>query len=76
MLYPGLFNREESRQLLAGALWKLDRVDPVRKRRRRGPPGSVNPGPSPPSGDGVLQELFSGEYGFQEVRHAYSYKGR
>jgi len=64
-LYPNFFSLDETKALLAGSLWKLDRVDPVRKRRRR----TVGAAP-PMAGEsaGPLQNLFKGDYGFQEVR--------
>lgn len=62
LLWPGFFSLEESRQLLAMALWKLDRVDSTRRRRRKGVT-SV----SGTRDGGGLQDLFHGEYGFEEV---------
>lgn len=61
-LYPEFFGEAESRQLLAMALWKLDRVDNTRRRRR-------NKGLKEESeaGGAGLQSLFHGEYGFEEV---------
>lgn len=64
LLWPGFFSLEESRQLLAMALWKLDRADSTRRRRRKGGTSSLG------EGDGVrggLQDMFYGEYGFEEV---------
>ncbi|KAI9634459.1 uncharacterized protein MKK02DRAFT_16941 [Dioszegia hungarica] len=60
-LYPDFFGEEESRQLLAMALWKLDRVDSTRRRRR-------NKGlwEESEAGGAGLQSLFHGEYGFEE----------
>ncbi|GFZ43344.1 hypothetical protein JCM24511_01064 [Saitozyma sp. JCM 24511] len=63
LLWPGFFSLEESRQLLAMALWKLDRADSTRRRRRKGGTSSLG------EGDGVrggLQDMFYGEYGFEE----------
>jgi hypothetical protein len=59
------------------ALWKLDRVDSTRKRRRRTAPktggGTEQEQAHLLSAEdearsmGGLQELFEGEYGFEEV---------
>jgi len=71
-VYPNFFSLDETRELLSGALWKLDRADPVRKRRRRGGTLAVgvsttNEGQYSGGPAGPLQDLFTGEYGFQEV---------
>jgi hypothetical protein len=62
-LYPDFLSLNQSRKLLDGALWKLDRVDPTRKRRKRSQEaiGAKIGGPAP------LQDLFQGIYGFEEV---------
>lgn len=62
-LYPDFFTLGETRDLLSGALYKLDRVDPTRKRRRKGVAPDVQTSLAP------LQDLFTGPYGFQEVGH-------
>lgn len=64
--YPHFFDQAECRQLLAMALWKLDRVDTTRKRRRKGA-AAESAGSS--SGSTDLQSMFQGEYGFEEVSH-------
>ena len=66
-LFPDFFSLEETRELLKGALWKLDRVDPVRKRRRRPSAASPASTPAASTASGPLQDLFAGEYGFSEV---------
>lgn len=58
--FPTYFSPQDSRTLLDAALWKLDRGDYTRRRRRRAS--------APVVGEGALQEAFSGEYGFEEVR--------
>jgi alkylated DNA repair protein alkB family protein 7 len=68
LLWPGFFSLEESRQLLAMALWKLDRADSTRRRRRKGGTGTTASGQGDgDGGEGGLQDLFHGEYGFEEV---------
>ncbi|CAD6566153.1 MAG: hypothetical protein TREMPRED_002281 [Tremellales sp. Tagirdzhanova-0007] len=60
LLYPSFFNLSECRQLIKASLWKLDRSDTSRRRRR-------NTFPSPDGRDEQgLQDLFHGEYGFEE----------
>ena len=66
-LFPDFFTLDETRNLLKGALWKLDRVDPVRKRRRRPSAASPASAPTASTTSGPLQDLFAGEYGFSEV---------
>lgn len=67
-IIPDFFNEAEARHLLEVALWKLDRSDPTRRRRsRRGPAAAVVAGTADPAGDVPLQDLFSGNYGFEEV---------
>lgn len=60
-LYPDFFGMDECRQLLGMALWKLDRSDSTRRRKRKGSSEDVE------QGKGGLQALFHGEYGFEEV---------
>jgi hypothetical protein len=65
-LYPHFFSLEQTRQLLAMSLAKLDGVDSVVKRRKR----MVRQGKQVEEvqvGQGVLQDLFDQEYDFQEV---------
>jgi hypothetical protein len=62
LLWPAFFRPEEARQLLAMALWKLDRVDSTMRRRRR--TGGL---PSPTPDLNNLQDMFQGQYGFEEV---------
>lgn len=64
VLYPHFYTLQECRQLLAMALWKLDRVDSKRKRRRK---GSAAGSTGNASGGTDLQDMFEGEYGFEEV---------
>ena len=64
-LYPAFFNLSECRQLITVALWKLDRLVGSRRHRRTTSPSASPDG----SGAQSLQELFHGEYGFEEVRH-------
>jgi hypothetical protein len=59
--WPSFFSEEESSEILKMALWKLDRADTTRRRRRK---GKVDQSPGTPIG---LQGLFEGEYGFEEV---------
>ena len=76
VLLTDFYTVEDCRELLHAALWKLDRVDPVRKRHRRrtgqqGQQSQFEPldhaqedkGPS----FGAGRDLFQGEYGFEEV---------
>lgn len=46
-------------------LWKLDRADSTRKRRRKTATKPENDGQAVAG----LQDLFEGEYGFEEVSH-------
>lgn len=65
LFWPKLFDEDESREMLEMGLWKLDRADSTRKRRRRSDPKLVSQ-----AGTGTdLQDLFEGEYGFEEVNH-------
>lgn len=67
-IYPDFFSPAESRELLALALWKLDRVDSKRRRRRRGATAEEEVKMKEGNGKGaVLQDLFVGPYGFEEV---------
>lgn len=66
-LHPDFYDPSECRQLLNVALWKLDRSDRVRRRKKRitsSPSSSVSINTS---GNDGLQDLFQGEYGFEEV---------
>lgn len=69
LFWPQFFNDDESRELLKMGLWKLDRVDSTRKRRRRSVSGSgSNENLASEEGErSSLQDLFEGEYGFEEV---------
>jgi alkylated DNA repair protein alkB family protein 7 len=58
--WPSFFSEEESSEILKMALWKLDRADTTRRRRKR--KGDQNPVAA-----AGLQGLFEGEYGFEEV---------
>lgn len=61
--WPDFYSPDESRALLGLALWKLDRVDSTRRRRRRKVKDQAKP-------QGVMAELhdvFDGPYGFEEV---------
>jgi hypothetical protein len=61
--FPTYFSQADSRTLLEAALWKLDRGDYTRRRRRRAQTiAEVGEGEG-----GMLQDVFSGEYGFEEV---------
>jgi alkylated DNA repair protein alkB family protein 7 len=60
--WPNFYTEEESSELLKMALWKLDRADTTRRRRRK------TKGDQPPEALTGLQGLFEGEYGFEEVR--------
>ncbi|KAK8865640.1 hypothetical protein IAR55_000785 [Kwoniella newhampshirensis] len=71
LLWPDFFTPLECRVLSEMALWKLDRVDSKRKRRRRGSIGAqaYASDREEKTNDGSmegLQSLFSGEYGFEE----------
>jgi len=58
--WPSFFTEEESSEILKMALWKLDRADTTRRRRKR--KGDQNTEAAT-----GLQGLFEGEYGFEEV---------
>jgi alkylated DNA repair protein alkB family protein 7 len=58
--WPSFFTEEESSEILQMALWKLDRADTTRRRRKR--KGDQNTEAAT-----GLQDLFEGEYGFEEV---------
>jgi alkylated DNA repair protein alkB family protein 7 len=58
--WPCFFTEEESSEILKMALWKLDRADTTRRRRKR--KGDQNTVAA-----AGLQGLFEGEYGFEEV---------
>jgi len=58
--WPSFFTEEESSEILKMALWKLDRADTTRRRRKR-------KGDQSTVGATGLQGLFEGEYGFEEV---------
>jgi len=58
--WPSFFTEEESSEILRMALWKLDRADTTRRRRRK--KGDLNQVTAT-----GLQGLFEGEYGFEEV---------
>jgi alkylated DNA repair protein alkB family protein 7 len=62
--WPNFFTEHESSELLKMALWKLDRADSTRRRRRK---HKVDQIPGSLTG---LQNHFEGEYGFEEVCHA------
>jgi alkylated DNA repair protein alkB family protein 7 len=62
MFWPNFYTAEESQQILEMALWKLDRADTTRRRRRK---SQIEPGAGTGTG---LQDLFHGEYGFEEVQ--------
>lgn len=67
-IYPDYFSPSESRALLQLALWKLDRVDSKRRRRRRGAdPAEQEREKEKDKAGAVLQDLFVGPYGFEEV---------
>lgn len=76
IFYPQFFSPSESRELLRMALWKLDRADSTRKRRQRrggqtrSPSGSDVESTAHQTGaaSSSLQDMFEGEYGFEEVR--------
>lgn len=65
LLYPDFFSAAECRQLIGMALWKLDRADSTRRRRRK--TGSIEITEKGADEDEALQGLFEGEYGFEEV---------
>jgi hypothetical protein len=58
--WPSFFTEEESSEILKMALWKLDRADTTRRRRKR--KGDQNT-----EATTGLQGQFEGEYGFEEV---------
>lgn len=58
--WPTFFTEEESSVILKMALWKLDRADTTRRRRKR-------KGDQDLIAATGLQDLFKGEYGFEEV---------
>lgn len=58
--WPTFFTEEESSEILKMALWKLDRADTTRRRRKR-------KGDQDLIAATGLQDLFKGEYGFEEV---------
>ena len=58
--WPSFFTEEESSEILKMALWKLDRADTTRRRRKK-------KGDQSTVGAMGLQGLFEGEYGFEEV---------
>jgi alkylated DNA repair protein alkB family protein 7 len=58
--WPSFFTEEESSEILRMALWKLDRADTTRRRRKK--KGDQNTMVAM-----GLQGLFEGEYGFEEV---------
>jgi alkylated DNA repair protein alkB family protein 7 len=62
--WPSFFTEEESSEILRMALWKLDRADTTRRRRKR--KGDLNQQTAT-----GLQGLFEGEYGFEEVSLSY-----
>jgi alkylated DNA repair protein alkB family protein 7 len=62
--WPNFFTEEESSELLKMALWKLDRADSIRRRRRK---NKVDQIAGSLTG---LQNQFEGEYGFEEVCYA------
>jgi alkylated DNA repair protein alkB family protein 7 len=59
--WPSFFTEDESSEILRMALWKLNRADSTRRRKRKGQGDQANE-----SSIG-LQGLFEGEYGFEEV---------
>jgi len=58
--WPSFFTEEESSEILRMALWKLDRADTTRRRRKK--KADLNQVTA-----AGLQGLFEGEYGFEEV---------
>jgi len=58
--WPSFFTEEESSEILKMALWKLDRADTTRRRRKK--KGDLNRVTAT-----GLQSLFEGEYGFEEA---------
>jgi alkylated DNA repair protein alkB family protein 7 len=74
VLYPEFLSFEEQRALISLALWKLDRVDSRKKRRRRRKAGELEVGDAGAVASATpheqLQSLFEAEseYGFEEVR--------
>lgn len=66
LFWPRFFDDHESREMLGMALWKLDRADTTRRRRRKRTSSE-----EPASGsisEAQLQDMFEGDYGFEEVR--------
>jgi hypothetical protein len=63
-LWPSFFTEEESSEILRMALWKLDRADTTRRRRKRKSDQNTVTATG-------LQGLFEGEYGFEEVSLSY-----
>jgi alkylated DNA repair protein alkB family protein 7 len=64
MFWPNFYTAEESAEILKMALWKLDRADSTRRRRRKNQTDQMQ---QEPGQDVGLQKLFHGEYGFEEV---------
>jgi hypothetical protein len=62
--WPSFFTKEESSEILKMALWKLDRADTTRRRRKRKSDQNTVMATG-------LQGLFEGEYGFEEVSFSY-----
>ena len=65
-LWPDFYSLDETRQLLSAALWKLDRGDSTRKRRRNSTQAQIVS--QHDSGKAPLADLFQGQYGFEPVR--------
>jgi len=63
-LHPNYYTLPECKELLAAGLWKLDRSDTT-LRRRRGK--SISNSVGSEGNIQGLQDLFHGEYGFEEV---------
>ncbi|KAK4686923.1 hypothetical protein P7C73_g3202, partial [Tremellales sp. Uapishka_1] len=63
IFYPTFFSGSECRELAQMGLWKLDRTDHLRKRRRKSGVAQTHK-----AEDSRLQDLFGdeGEYGFEE----------
>ena len=61
--WPTFFTEEESSEILKMALWKLDRADTTRRRKRKGKGDQSHRSLT------GLQGLFEGEYGFEEVSY-------
>jgi alkylated DNA repair protein alkB family protein 7 len=64
MFWPTFYTAEEGEEILKMALWKLDRADSTRRRRRKSQTDQMQQDSRQDSG---LQKLFHGEYGFEEV---------